>query len=305
MKIGFIGLGKMGSPMAQNLLRAGHDLTVFNRTREKAEPLARAGASVAETPAEVARDCEAVFTMLPDDHALEEVMLGGDGLLAGLAEGATHISSSTISINSARHLAEQHESRKCHFVTACVFGRPEAAESKQLLVVAAGKPEITERYSPLFAAMGRRTFVIGNEPWQANLYKLMGNFMIASVLETFGEAFSAIRKAGFEPHEFLEVMKELFGSPVYKNYGQTIADEKFSPAGFGLELGLKDVRLAIEAAADFGAFLPVGSIIRDHFVSASSHNQKDLDWSSIALVSARNAGLEHRSKAPKPTGNIN
>ena len=282
----------MGTGMAQNLLRAGHELTVFNRSRNKAEPLTQQGALLAASPAEAARDSEAVFTMLPDDHALEEITFGDNGILAGLAADATHISSSTISIKTAQRLTEEHQKRGCSFVTATVFGRPQAAESKQLLVMAAGDERKLEQLRPLFDAIGRKTFLLGSEPWQANLFKLFGNFMIATVLETFGEAFAAIQKAGLDQHEFLEIMSELFASPVYKNYGQAIADENFSPAGFALKLGLKDVRLAIEAAAEFDAPLPIASVVRDHFVSALAHGQEGLDWSSIALVSARNAGLE-------------
>lgn len=281
----------MGSGMAQNLLRAGHELTVYNRSHDKTEPLAQKGACVAASPAEAAHNSEAVFTMLPDDHAVEEVTFGENGILAGLSEGAAHISSSTISVNAARRLTEEHQRRGRRFVTACVFGRPQAAESKQLLVLAAGEGQLLEAYRPLFDAIGRRVFLIGNEPWQANLFKLFGNFMIAAMLETFSETFAGIRKAGLDPHDFLEIMNELFGSPVYKNYGQAIADQKFSPAGFALKLGLKDVRLAMEAAAGFNVPLPLASVIRDHFVSALAHDQEQLDWSSIALVSARNAAL--------------
>ena len=224
----------MGTGMAQNLLRAGHELTVFNRSREKAEPLAAQGARVASSPAEAARNSEAVFSMLPDDQAVEEVTFGDKGILAGLAAGATHVSSSTISVKAAQRFTEEHQKHGRGFVTATVFGRPQAAESKQLLVVAAGDEKILEQLRPLFDAIGRKTFLVGTEAWQANLFKLLGNFMIASVLETFGEAFAAIQKAGFDHHKFLEIMGELFGSPVYKNYGQAIADEQFSPAGFAL-----------------------------------------------------------------------
>jgi 3-hydroxyisobutyrate dehydrogenase-like beta-hydroxyacid dehydrogenase len=235
--------------------------------------------------------------MLPDDHAVEEVTFGENGILAGLAEGATHISSSTISIRAARQLTEAHNAHGRNFVSATVFGRPEAAESKQLLVMAAGDNELLEQYRPLFDAIGRRTFLLGREPWQANLFKAFGNFMIATVLETFGEVFAPIQKAGFNQHDFLEVMGELFGSPVYKNYGRAIADSKFSPAGFALNLGLKDVRLALDAAAEFDAALPIGSLIRDHFLCALAHGQEQLDWSSISLVSARNAGIGDRAEA--------
>lgn len=295
MKIGFVGLGKMGTGMAHNLLRAGHEVTVYNRSRDKAEALTGEGARVAASPAEASRDAEAVFTMLSNDQAVSDVVFGDKGIVSGLKPGATHISSSTISVAFARRLQEEHTKHGQKYVTAVVFGRPEAAEKKQLIVVAAGENGAVEPLKPLFEAIGRRFFVAGDEPWQANAIKLCGNFMIASVLESFGETFATMRKAEIDPQLFLDVMNELFGSPVYKNYGQAIADEKYQPAGFALKLGLKDVRQAIEAAQDLGVPMPIASVIRDHFVSAIANGQEELDWSSIAKVSARNAGLETSS----------
>lgn len=292
MKIGFIGLGKMGSGMARNLLRAGHRLTVYNRTREKADALSKEGARLANSPAETAHGAAAVFTMLSDDHAVSEVVFGEDGLASVPHPAPVHISSSTISVAFARRLAEQHANRGQRFLTACVFGRPEAAENKKLVVVAGGEPQTVDHCRPLFDALGRATFLAGPQPWHANLFKLCGNFMIASMLETFSEAFTAARKAGLDHHGFLEIMNELFQSPVYQNYGATIADEKFEPAGFALKLGLKDVRLMLEAAQDLGAPMPAASLVRDHLVSAMAHGQESQDWSSVARVLARNAGLE-------------
>jgi 3-hydroxyisobutyrate dehydrogenase-like beta-hydroxyacid dehydrogenase len=281
----------MGAGMARNLMRAGHQLTVFNRTREKAEALARDGALVAQTPADAARNTEAVFTMLSDDHAVSEVVHGKDGIVSALKNGAAHISSSTISTALARRLAETHHERNQVCISAPVFGRPEAAEAKKLIVVPAGDAEAIDRYRPLFDAIGRTTLVAGTEPWQANLVKLCGNFMIASMLETFGEAFATVQRAGVHRKLFLEVMNELFGSPVYKNYGAAVAEQQFEPAGFALKLGFKDVRLAMEAAQELNVPLPVASIIRDHLISALAYGQAEWDWSSIALVSERNAGI--------------
>lgn len=291
MKLGFIGAGKMGSGMARNLLRAGHAVTVYNRTRAKAEALTSDGAHVADSPAQAARDAEAVFTMLSDDHAVGEAVFGDNGIIAALRKDAVHISSSTISVAFGRRLNDAHSRHGQRFVAANVFGRPEAAEKKQLIVVAAGENSTIEQLRPVFDDIGKKTFIAGNEPWQANAIKLCGNFMIASMLEAFGEAFATMRKAEIDPHVFLEVMGELFGSPVYKNYGQIIADEKFEPAGFALKLGLKDVRQAVEAAQDFGVPMPFASVLIDHFVSALAHGQEKLDWSSVAQVAARSAGL--------------
>jgi 3-hydroxyisobutyrate dehydrogenase-like beta-hydroxyacid dehydrogenase len=291
MKLSFIGLGRMGSGMVQSLLRAGHDVTVYNRTAEKAAALASSGARVASSPAEACQGVEAAFTMLADDPALEDVVWRDDGLAAGLPEGAVHISSSTISTACARRLTAAHEERRQAFVSAPVFGRPEAAAEKKLVVVAAGRPDSVERCQPLFHAIGRAVFVAGADPWQANAVKLCGNFMIASMVETFSEAFATLRKAGVERHLFLDVINAVFGSPVYANYGRIIAEQRFEPAGFSLELGLKDVRLILETALECASPMPIASLVRDRLISALAHGQAGQDWSSIALVSERAAGL--------------
>lgn len=281
----------MGAGIARNLLRAGHEVSVYNRTREKAEALKGDGARVANSPAEAAQDCEAVLSMLADDAAVAGMTLGGDGIAAGLAPGAAHISQSTISVAFARKLAEEHVKREQVYLSAPVFGRPDAAEAQKLIVVAAGDEKAVARYQPVFAAIGRQTFVAGVEAWQANALKVCGNFMIASVLETFGEAFATMRKAGVEPRLFLDVMNELFGSPVYKGYGGAIAGGVFEPAGFALKLGLKDVGLVLDAAKELAVPMPFASVLRDQCLSAIANGQGEMDWSSLALTAARNAGL--------------
>jgi 3-hydroxyisobutyrate dehydrogenase-like beta-hydroxyacid dehydrogenase len=291
MKIAFIGLGKMGSGMARSLLRAGHEVAVYNRTRAKAEALTSDGARVAQSPADACRDQDAALTMLSDDQAVEHAVFADDGIAAALRHNGVHISHSTISASLARRLTIEHSQRKQNYLSVPVFGRPEAAESKKLLVVAAGAPDLIERYTPVFEAIGRQTFVVGAEPWQANAAKLCGNFMIASMLETFGEAFATLRKAGVAPATFLEIMTALFASPVYTNYGRIIAEEKFEPAGFALKLGLKDVRLALQNADECGSPMPIASLLHDQLLSALANGQGELDWSSVAKVSARNAGL--------------
>ena len=287
MKLAFIGLGKMGSGIARNLLRAGHQLTVYNRTREKAEALVAEGARVANSPAEAVRGAEAVHTMLSDDAAVREVVFGRDGFAATMGRDAVHISHSTISTALARELAAAGHG----YLSATVFGRPEAAEAKKLVVVTAGPPDQVARFRPLLDAIGRQTVVAGTEPWQANAIKLCGNFMIASMLEAFGEAYALMRKAHIDPHAFLEAMNGLFASPVYANYGAMIADEKFEPAGFALKLGLKDMRLALAAAEECSAPMPMTSVVHDRFLSAAANGQGEMDWSSIARVAARGAGL--------------
>lgn len=280
----------MGSPMARNLLRAGHELTVYNRSREKAKPLAAEGARIAESPAAAVHGVDAILTMLSDDAAVEQATFGENGI-AGALGGAIHVSASTISTAMARRLAAEHARRGESYLSAPVFGRPEAAQAGKLLVVAAGPDALVERCRPLFDAIGRMTFVAGAEPWQANTVKLCGNFMIASMLETFGEAFATLRKSKVNPHLFLEVMNALFGSPVYANYGRIVADEKFEPAGFALRLGLKDARLMLETAQECESPMPLASLICDHLLSGVAQGQSELDWSSVARVIARDAGL--------------
>lgn len=291
MKLGFAGLGRMGLPMARNLAGAGHDLLIYNRSREKAEPLAGGNIRVAGSPAEACQGVAAIFTMLSDDQALAQLVFGQDGIAAALPGGAVHVSCSTISTALARKLAQEHRERGQILISAPVFGRPEAAEQKKLVVIPAGDVQIIEKLRPAFDAIGRCTIVIGSEPWQANAAKLCGNFMIGSMLEAFAESFAVMRKSGISPHLFLEIMNELFASPVYRNYGAIIADGKFEPAAFALPLGLKDIHLAIEAGQEVEAPMPFASVIRDHLLSALANGQQDLDWSSFALVSARAAGL--------------
>jgi 3-hydroxyisobutyrate dehydrogenase-like beta-hydroxyacid dehydrogenase len=291
MHIAFLGLGKMGAGMARNLLRAGHRVAVYNRSPSKADKLAAEGARVCLSASQAVLGCEAAFTMLADDHSVEEVVFGESGILTALGRGSVHIASTTISTALARRLATEHARHGQQFVSAPVFGRPDAAEAKKLLVVAAGPDDTIARCRPLFDDIGRQTFVAGKEPWQANAAKLCGNFMIASLIEAFGEANAALRKAGVAPQLFLEVMNALMNSPIYANYGRMIAEEQFSPAGFALALGLKDVRLVLEAADELAAPMPLASLLKDHFLAALAAGQAELDWSSVVRVAARGAGL--------------
>ncbi len=291
MTLAFIGLGKMGAGMARNLLRAGHTVTVFNRTRDKADALAADGARVADSPAEACRDAEVVMTMVADDHALNEVVFGKHGIAAAMKAGCVHLSHSTISTAMARKLTDEHAQRKQSYLSVPVFGRPEAAETKKLVVIAAGPNDVIERCRPLFDAIGRATYVVGDQPWQANVAKLCGNFMVISAIEAFGEAYATLRKAGVAPQVFLEIMTTLLGSPVLTNYGRAIAEENFEPAGFALRLGLKDVRLMLAASEECTSPMPLASLVHDHLLSALAQGQGEMDWSSMTRVVARNAGL--------------
>ena len=197
MQVGFIGLGRMGSPIATNLLAAGHELTVYNRTEAKAEPLVKRGAQLAKTPGDAARG-DVVITMLADDHAVDQAVFAKDGILAALAPGAIYVSMSTISVALSERLDAAHREKRQGFISAPVFGRPDAAASANLFVVPAGKRETVAKCQPLFDEISQRTFPIGEEPPMANLVKLSGNFLIASVIEALGEAFALIGKAGID-----------------------------------------------------------------------------------------------------------
>ena len=277
--------------MARNLLRAGHQLTVYNRSRAKADALSGEGAKVADSPSSAVNGCDAVLTMLADDAAVEEIVWGSDGFAAALASGAVHISHSTISAACARNLAQRHGSHGHGYLSVPVFGRPEAAQNKKLVLIAAGDPKLIEQFHPVFDALGRRTFPAGPEPWHANAIKLCGNLMILSLIETFGEAFAAVRKSDIDPHLFLDVVNEVFNSPVYQNYGATIVDERFEPAGFALKHGLKDINLVLQLARDGTTPLPLASLIRDHFLSSLAHGEGEIDTAALARVAARNAAL--------------
>ena len=272
MTLAFIGTGRMGAAMVRNLVAAGHRVTAYNRTRAKAEGL---GAAVADSPAAAARGADAVITMLPDDHAVEEAVFGPNGI-----GDALHIGCSTISTALARRLAAHTPGR---YLSANVFGRPEAADAGKLVVVAAGPPELIQRFQPVFDAIGRQTFTAGDQPWQAAAVKLCGNFMIGSMIESFGEAYATLQKAGVSPRLFLDVMSALFGSPVYSGYGRIIADRQFEPAGFALKLGLKDIRLVLETALECMSAMPFASVMRDRLLDAAAHGQSEKDWSSVAL----------------------
>lgn len=292
MRVGFIGLGNMGQGMARSLIRAGHTVTVYNRTRSRADELAREGAAPADSPADAARNAEAVITMLADDHAVGQVVFGDDTLLDSLGEDAAHISMSTISVALSKQLAEAHGENGQGYLAAPVFGRPEAAAEGKLWIVAAGDEAQVKRFGPLFEAMGRGVSFVAPEPWKANVVKLGGNFLIAAMLESLGEAFALSRKSGVEAQQFLDIVNQaLFNSPIYANYGKRIAAEEFEPAGFKLTLGLKDARLALEAAEAEAVPMPLASLIRDHMIEAIAHGKGDADWSAVADVSARAAGL--------------
>lgn len=294
MKVGFIGLGAMGSAMASNLLAAGHAVTVWNRSAAATEPLASLGARVASTP-ERAVLGEAVCSMLANDQAVRAVFLDG-GLLDAMDPGTVHVNHATISVALAQELAEAHAARGIDYVAAPVFGRPDAAAAARLQIVAAGKPAAVETVRPLLEAMGAKIWPMGEAPERANVVKIAGNFMLAAAIESMAEASALTRAHGVGAAEFLELMTStLFAAPAYQGYGKLIAEQRYSPPGFAMPLGLKDVGLALSAGEARRVPLPFAGVLRDNFLDALAHGGEELDWSALALVAAKRAGLDERT----------
>lgn len=290
MKVGFIGLGQMGRGMALNLLNAGHEVIVYNRSSGKANDLIERGAHEAASVAS-ASGGDAVITMLADDNALEQVALGETGIIANLAKSALHISSSTISVALAERLTKTHAQAGQRFVSAPVFGRPDAAAAGKLFVAAAGADDALKDCAPLFDAIGQRTIILSPTPSLANLVKLSGNFLIASVIETLGEAMALVGKGGINLNEYVDLLTStLFPAPIYKTYGGLIASGKFEPAGFAAPLGQKDIRLTLAAAEKLKVPMPVASLLRDRFLTLMAHGGEMQDWSAIGKLAAKDSG---------------
>ena len=292
-KIGFVGLGAMGLPMATNLLAAGFHLTVYNRTASKAEPLIAKGARRAERAGDVAHPGGIVVSMLADDASVKALVTGEDALAERIAPDGIHLSMSTVSPATTRELAAYHAMRGSVMVAAPVFGRPIQAQAKQLRVCVSGPADAKAKVRPIIEAMGQEVFDFGDNPGAANVVKLAGNFMIAAALEAMGEAVAMMRKSGVDPAVALEMLvKTIFAAPVYQGYGPVIAHGVFTPAGFRLPLGLKDIDLVLQTAAAANVPMPTASLLRDRFISAIAKGRADLDWSAIALGAADDAGLK-------------
>ncbi|MEA3139014.1 MAG: hypothetical protein QOK23_1183 [Gammaproteobacteria bacterium] len=290
MKVGFVGLGQMGAAMAANLVKAGHDVTVFNRSPEKSRALMDMGAHGAK---QIADAClgEAVITMLADDRAVADVTLRDGGILQSLPPGAVHISMSTISVELSKRLARMHAEDGKRYIAAPVFGRPEMAAAAKLFIVAAGDPAAVAACMPLLDAMGQKTLSMGTDPAAANLVKLSGNFLIASAIEALGEAIALVGKSGIDKSQFAELLAStIFPAPSYATYGALIAKNQFQPARFAAPLGFKDIRLMLAAAQDLQVPMPLGSLLHDRFQRLLNQGGKDLDWSAIGGLAAYDAG---------------
>jgi 3-hydroxyisobutyrate dehydrogenase-like beta-hydroxyacid dehydrogenase len=294
-EIGFVGLGRMGAAMAANLAAAGRRVIAYVRHPDQIGKLEALGLNPTTDIGDLI-DCEVVITMLPDDHAVRDIVFGRsdddlDGLAAGLMPGAIHLSMSTISTAAASLLASKHARHGQGYVAAPVFGNPDAAKARQLYIVAAGVAADVERCRPILDTLGQRTFVVGADPGEANLFKLLGNMMSATALEMLGEVVAVVRKRGLDPQPFIDIMTStMFGGRAHKIYGDKIARQAYA-AGFVLPLVLKDVRLALAEAENAGVPMPSVGVVRDRLITGIARGYGDLDWTALGLVAEEEAGL--------------
>jgi 3-hydroxyisobutyrate dehydrogenase-like beta-hydroxyacid dehydrogenase len=294
-EIGFVGLGRMGAAMAANLAAKGRPVIAYVRHQDQIGQL-KALSLTPTTDITDLFDCDVVITMLPDDDAVREIVFGRrdiglEGLAEGLNPGAIHLSMSTISSATAFLLAGEHARNGQGYVAAPVFGNPDAAKARQLFIVAAGATADVERCQPIFDAVGQRTFVIGTEPGDANLFKLLGNMMSATALEMLGEVVAVLRKRGLDPQPFIDIMTgTMFGGRAHRIYGDKIARQAYA-AGFVLPLVLKDVRLALAEAEKAGAPMPSVGVVRDRLITGIARGHGELDWTALGLIAAEEAGL--------------
>jgi 3-hydroxyisobutyrate dehydrogenase-like beta-hydroxyacid dehydrogenase len=301
-EIGFVGLGQMGTAMAANLVSAGRRVIAYVRRPEQQGKLAALGLKPTTNITDLF-DCDVVISMLPDDTAVREIVFGReavglDGLAQGLRPGAVHLSMSTISTVAASELASEHALNGQGYVAAPVFGNPDAAKARQLYIVAAGAPADVERCRPLLDSLGQRTFVVGSDPAQANLIKLLGNMMTATTLEMLGEIIAVLRKRGLDPAPFLDIMTStMFSGRAHKIYGAKIVAEQYAP-GFRLPLALKDVRLALAEADSAGVPMPSVDVVRDRMLTGVARGHANLDWSVLGLIAAEESGIHgpHQTK---------
>ena len=294
--IGFIGLGNMGAQMARNLLEAEYKLTVFNRTRKRAQSLVDNGVALAETPRDAVASGGIVITMLANDLALETATLGENGFVDALGKDGLHISMSTVSSETSRKLAHEHARRGSHFLAAPVFGRPEAAAAKKLWICQSGAAAAKERAKPVLEVLGQGIYDFGEEPGAANVVKLAGNFLILSALEALSEALALAQKNGIDRTTLAGFFGQtIFSCPIYQNYGRILAERLFEPPGFTLELGMKDIRLARDTAEAAQVPMPLADLLHARLLSGLAKGRGHMDWTAIELSTAEDANVDtHR-----------
>jgi hypothetical protein len=292
MDIGFIGLGTMGSRIAANLLKAGHKVRVWNRSRPSVDALVRLGATSVSTARDAFRG-DAVFSMLADDDALRGVIVP---LLDGAPKGLVHVNMATISAALARELTSRYRDLGLFYVAAPVFGRPELAAAAKLTIVVAGDPAAIGRIQPLLDVIGQKSWPMGDQPERANVVKLAGNLMLGAAVQAMAEAAALSARYGIAPADMLNVMTSgTFACPAYQLYGDAIARERYDPPGFRLSLTLKDLRLALAAAEQVNTPLPLADVVHEGLLEAVARGDGDRDLAALARVSMRRAGLEESS----------
>lgn len=293
IRVGFIGLGNMGFPMAQNILKAAFPLWVYNRTKEKAAPLLEKGAKWAETPAELAAQCDVIISMVSNDDALTEIVEGPSGILSSSKKPQIHISMSSVSPHLSDSLEKKHQEKGISFLAAPVTGRPERAKEGTLWIFLSGEAKAKKNASPILEAMSSKIFDLGERPSQASLFKLCNNFMILSFIEAFSEAAAMLEKGGISTEKAAEVWgNSLFDSPILKSYTPLLCKRNFAEGGFALNLGLKDMRL-LKACADSAQIpMPFLSGVHDKLLISMNLGRAKYDWSAIALLAREQAGLK-------------
>jgi len=286
MKIGFIGLGNLGTPIAENLLQKGHVLTVYNRTAAKAQPLLEKGATIAASVKELATKSDVVFSIVSDDTALNQLTLGSEGIAENLKAGGIHISMSTILPATATHLLEVHQQHKNHYVAAPIMGRPEAAKVRKINFLASGDAAIIQIIKPLLTdGGGAGIWEFGAEVSAANVAKLCSNFLIISAIEAMAEAVNLANKSGIDATKWHAMLTQtLFTSPVYVNYGNMLLKEAYTPGGFALRLGLKDVNLVLQQAEKANAKMPTAELAKHQLDACMQQGLSEHDWTAIALA---------------------
>ncbi len=291
-KIGFIGMGMMGLPMARNLIKSGYDLSIYNRTPGKASALIELGAEAKENPLDVAEPGGIVMSCVSEDRALTAVVGENGELAERLGRDGIHISMSTILPKTAARLAMQQSEFGGYYVAAPVMGRPDSVSAKRQSYFMAGDINAKKRAKPLLKAIGMKIFDFGIAPENANVAKLAANFLIAAAIEAMAEAFTFVTKNHGDADKLLEALGEtLFACPIYQNYGRQILDKNYAKPLFKLQLGLKDIRLIADAASESNTPMRFVRVLQDRFSAAMAHGLSQYDWTGIACEVETEAGL--------------
>jgi 3-hydroxyisobutyrate dehydrogenase-like beta-hydroxyacid dehydrogenase len=296
LKVGFIGLGRMGGFMAANILKAGFDLTLYNRTEAKMQPLIAKGARATSSPSEAASQVDVIITCLSDDQSVQNILTGADGILCGLKKGGVHIATETIAPASATKFAALHQEHGSHYIAGPVVGRPNAAEAAELITYVAGEIQIVEKCRPVMEAYTKQINNVGEDHSVANSVKLTINYMVISIVELIGQVYAFAEKSGMDPEFANEIMMMIIQHPAIEGYTKRIRSRNFDEAAFELITGFKDVSLIMQASTDSRAPLPYISIIRDKFLAALAHGLELKDWSAIFEITRMNAGLGELAK---------